>query len=151
MSKIFSTSSWPTVNDEPGVAWSMPAGSKSTCSNAQRIGQSTFQTSLPSFWVARLVTPTNPHDWQVYDRSVVSSSYAVMWVVSRPHSRQYGLNGNRSSPAPAAVSTSSSSATESASSSASCSDSGARCFVRYFASTASMSSRWRTACSTCSR
>ena len=45
----------------------MPAGSKSTCSNAHRIGQSTFQTSLPSFWVARLVTPVNPHDWQVYD------------------------------------------------------------------------------------
>ena len=56
MPKTDSTSSWPTVNDDPGVAWSMPAGSKSTCSTAHRIGQSTFQTSLPSSWVARLVT-----------------------------------------------------------------------------------------------
>ena len=48
MPKMSSTSECPTVNDEPGVAWSMPAGSKSTCSKAQRIGQSTFQTSFPS-------------------------------------------------------------------------------------------------------
>ena len=52
-----STSSCPTVNDEPGVAWSIPAGSKSTCSKAQRIGQSTFHTSLPSNSVDRLVVP----------------------------------------------------------------------------------------------
>ena len=57
MPKMSSTSECPTVNDEPGVAWSMPAGSKSTCSKAQRIGQSTFQTSLPSNSVERLVMP----------------------------------------------------------------------------------------------
>ena len=65
MPKTDSTSSWPTVNDDPGVAWSMPAGSKSTCSKAHRIGQSTFHTSLPSFCVARLVTPLNPQMEQV--------------------------------------------------------------------------------------
>ena len=37
----------PTTNDEPGRRWSTPEGSKITPSYAQRIGQSTFQTSLP--------------------------------------------------------------------------------------------------------
>ena len=34
-------------SDEPGEEWSTPDGSKTTPSYAQRIGQSTFQTSLP--------------------------------------------------------------------------------------------------------
>src|SRR5262245_57032470 len=37
----------PTTNDEPGDEWSTPDGSKTTPSYAQRIGQSTFHTSLP--------------------------------------------------------------------------------------------------------
>src|SRR3954465_11925248 len=37
----------PTWNDEPGNEWSTPDGSKITPSYAQRIGQSTFHTSLP--------------------------------------------------------------------------------------------------------
>ena len=37
----------PTWKDEPGEEWSTPDGSKTTPSYAQRIGQSTFQTSLP--------------------------------------------------------------------------------------------------------
>ena len=37
----------PTTNEEPGEEWSTPEGSKTTPSYAQRIGQSTFQTSLP--------------------------------------------------------------------------------------------------------
>src|SRR5512144_1235288 len=43
-----SRTSWlPTVKLEPGEEWSTPDGSKSTPLKAQRIGQSTFQTSLP--------------------------------------------------------------------------------------------------------
>ncbi len=37
----------PTTYEEPGEEWSTPLGSKTTPSYAQRIGQSTFQTSLP--------------------------------------------------------------------------------------------------------
>ncbi len=50
--KTSSTRSPPTSNDEPGEEWSTPDGSKTTPSNAQRIGQSTFHASLP--WVNRL-------------------------------------------------------------------------------------------------
>jgi hypothetical protein len=46
--KISRTSCSPTVKLEPGDEWSTPAGSKVTRSYAQRIGQSTFQTSLPA-------------------------------------------------------------------------------------------------------
>ncbi len=93
------TSSWPTVKDDPGVTWSMPAGSKSTFSNAQRIGQSTLQTSLPSFWVARLVMSVYPQV-EEYVRSVVASSYAVTVVVSRWHAavRLVGEAGQLVSP-----------------------------------------------------
>lgn len=45
--KISRTSCWPTIHEEPGDWWSTPDGSKSTPLKAQRIGQSTFQTSLP--------------------------------------------------------------------------------------------------------
>ena len=45
--------------------WSRPAGSKFTFSKAQRIGQSTFQTSLPSVSVDRSVVPSKPQDEQV--------------------------------------------------------------------------------------
>ena len=45
--KISLTSCPPTTNDEPGDWWSTPEGSKTTPSYAQRIGQSTFHTSLP--------------------------------------------------------------------------------------------------------
>src|SRR5690348_2729971 len=45
--KTSSTISPPTWNDDPGDEWSTPEGSKSTPSYAQRIGQSTFHTSLP--------------------------------------------------------------------------------------------------------
>ena len=45
--------------------WSRPAGSKSTFSHAQRIGQSTFQTSLPPSCVATLVEPVKPQTRQV--------------------------------------------------------------------------------------
>src|SRR5262245_55716167 len=37
----------PTTNEEPGELWSTPDGSKITPSYAQRMGQSTFHTSLP--------------------------------------------------------------------------------------------------------
>jgi hypothetical protein len=86
----------------------------------------------------------------VYARSVVSSSYDVTVVVSRPHVRQYGLNGNRSSSVLPSGS-SSSLATESAIAAASwaeCSSvpmSGSLLLVRWRASTASMSPRRRTA------
>src|SRR5256885_3425771 len=42
----------PTTYDEPGEEWSTPEGSKTTPSYAQRIGQSTFHTSLPRWWSA---------------------------------------------------------------------------------------------------
>src|SRR4051794_24893289 len=48
----------PTTNDEPGEEWSTPDGSKITPSYAQRIGQSTFQTSLPRLnSLSRTVSP----------------------------------------------------------------------------------------------
>jgi len=51
----------PTTNDDPGDWWSTPDGSKATPSNAQRIGQSTFQTSLPLVKVSRSTVSVCPH------------------------------------------------------------------------------------------
>ena len=63
----------PTTKDDPGEEWSTPDGSKTTPSYAQRIGQSTFHTSLPWFSSARRMVPACPHA-QVYRSSVVPSS-----------------------------------------------------------------------------
>src|SRR5579863_2465764 len=60
-SKISETSSAPTVKLEPGVEWSTPAGSNVTCSYAQRIGQSTFQTSFPATCAMGVGPTVAPH------------------------------------------------------------------------------------------
>lgn len=54
------TSSRPTEKEEPGLEWSLPPASKSTPSNAQRIGQSTFQTSFPPWSVLRSTVSVCP-------------------------------------------------------------------------------------------
>src|SRR5690606_18037502 len=55
------TISPPTTQADPGERWSTPDGSNTTPSYAQRIGQSTFHTSLPrSCSASRTVSP-NPH------------------------------------------------------------------------------------------
>src|SRR3954469_453705 len=64
----------PTTNDEPGEEWSTPDGSKMTPSYAHRIGQSTFQTSLPRLNSLSRTVSENPQALQVYDSSVVASS-----------------------------------------------------------------------------
>src|SRR3954463_12021283 len=64
----------PTTNDEPGDWWSTPDGSKTTPSYAQRIGQSTFHTSLPRLNPLSRTVSEKAHSVQVYVSSVVSSS-----------------------------------------------------------------------------
>lgn len=60
-SKMSRTICPPTTNDDPGEEWSTPLGSKITPSYAQRMGQSTFQTSLPRLnSLSRTVSP-KPH------------------------------------------------------------------------------------------
>ena len=71
--KTSDTSSPPTSYDEPGDEWSTPDGSKSTPSYAQRIGQSTFQTSLPRVNSRSSTVSEDPHA-QVKVISVVASS-----------------------------------------------------------------------------
>src|ERR1044071_532845 len=63
----------PTTNDDPGEVWSTPDGSKVTPSYAHRIGQSTFQTSLPWLYSFNGTVWEGPHA-QVNDSTVVSSS-----------------------------------------------------------------------------
>src|SRR5215213_1634332 len=88
--KISRTSWLPTTNDDPGDWWSTPEGSKTTPSCAQRIGQSTFQTSLPRRKSRSSTVSVKPSS-QTYDICVVASSYAVTVVVSLPQRAQYGL------------------------------------------------------------
>lgn len=64
-SKISRTIWPPTTNDEPGEEWSTPLGSKITPSYAQRIGQSTFQTSLPRLNSLSRTVSAKPHSEQV--------------------------------------------------------------------------------------
>ena len=82
--KISATICPPTTNDEPGDEWSTPDGSKCTPSYAQRIGQSTFQTSLPRLNSLSSTVSVKPSAHS-YVSAVVSSSYAVTVVVSLPH------------------------------------------------------------------
>ena len=91
--KISDTSCPPTTHDDPGEWWSTPAGSNTTPSYTQRIGQSTFHTSLPWWNSDSRTVSACPHEAQVYRSSVVSSSYDVTVVVSRSQEVQYGLYG----------------------------------------------------------
>src|SRR5579859_4283530 len=59
--KTSPTSRPPTTKEEPGEEWSTPDGSKATPSYAQRIGQSTFQTSLPRVYSLSLTVAECPH------------------------------------------------------------------------------------------
>jgi hypothetical protein len=79
-------------SDDPGEEWSTPLGSKITPSYAQRIGQSTFQTSLPRLNSLSFTVSEKPQA-QVYAISVDPSSYEVTVVRSLPHCPQYGLYG----------------------------------------------------------
>src|SRR5262245_31181043 len=60
-SKTSRTMNPPTTNEEPGEEWSTPDGSKWTPSYAHRIGQSTFQTSLPLVNSFRCTVSEKPH------------------------------------------------------------------------------------------
>src|SRR2546421_6106827 len=51
----------PTTYDEPGEVWSTPEGSNTTPSYAQRIGQSTFHTSLPRSYSDSRTVSVCPH------------------------------------------------------------------------------------------
>jgi hypothetical protein len=82
----------PTTNDDPGDVWSTPDGSNTTPSYAHRIGQSTFQTSLPWLYSLKGAVCACPHA-QVNDSTVLSSSYPVTVVKSVLHTGQYGLYG----------------------------------------------------------
>ncbi len=64
----------PTWKLDPGEEWSTPLGSKITPSYAQRMGQSTFQTSLPRLNSVSRTVSAKPHAVQVYASSVLSSS-----------------------------------------------------------------------------
>ncbi len=64
----------PTWNDDPGDEWSTPLGSNTTPSYAHRIGQSTFQTSLPRLNSFSRTVSEKPHAVQAYVSSVESSS-----------------------------------------------------------------------------
>ena len=86
------TSCDPTMNDDPGDVWSTPDGSNTTPSYAHRIGQSTFQTSLPWLYPVNGAVCAWPHA-QVNDSTVVSSWYPVTVVASVLHTGQYGLYG----------------------------------------------------------
>lgn len=55
----------PTWKLEPGEEWSTPLGSKTTPSCAQRMGQSTFQTSLPRLNSLRRTVSENSQAVQV--------------------------------------------------------------------------------------
>src|SRR5215831_18154524 len=77
----------PTTKDDPGEEWSTPDGSKTTPSYAHRMGQSTFHTSLP-WWCSDSRTVSVCPQTQVYESSVVASSYAVTVVMSRLHAEQ---------------------------------------------------------------
>lgn len=65
------------------------AGPKVTPSNAQRIGQSTFQTSFPPSVSASANPPPWPHSHR-YSMAVLASSKLVTVVESRPQISQYG-------------------------------------------------------------
>jgi hypothetical protein len=83
----------PTWKEDPGDEWSTPLGSKTTPSYAHRIGQSTFQTSLPRLNSLSRTVSEKPQTSQVYVSSVLSSSYAVTVVRSFSQLPQYGLYG----------------------------------------------------------
>ncbi|MBD0688368.1 hypothetical protein BG452_00915 [Streptomyces sp. CBMA123] len=91
-SKTSRTSCDPTVNDEPGEEWSTPPASKVTPSKAQRIGQSTFQTSFP----LSVSDNAKPPSWlqsHRYRICVLASSKLMTTVESRSQTSQYGRYG----------------------------------------------------------
>src|SRR3954447_24056679 len=84
----------PTVTDEPGEAWSAPADSNVTGSDAPRTRPSTFHPSLPAPAPSDSRNASRcPHDAHRYATSVPASSYPVMAVVSRPQAPQYTRYG----------------------------------------------------------